>query len=78
MRIILKDSSTLCPIGGLPEALRTFPVKIRLTRKEESMVVTLVGGNSYQAWPARGSNLHHLLAGISKAQQEEVTLEVVE
>jgi hypothetical protein len=72
----LKDSCTICPVGGLPTALQVVGITLRVTTAKGSMSFKTTGATPYMAF-AKGVKLQTILEGACKAAPMAAEIEVV-
>ena len=72
-----KDTSTICPVGGIPAELSDIKsgskLIIRNSKLNRTMSVIVSGVTAYQMY-TKGYNLHDVLEGASKSNPVEVDL----
>lgn len=73
-KLQVKDSGTLCVVGGIPEGLQGAQ-KLRLTRGSESKEFNVKGQNPHMIWFNEGADYHSFAAGATKANPIEVEAE---
>lgn len=72
-----KDTSTICPVGGVPPELNDIKpgskIVIRNSKLNRTMNVIVSGVTAYQIY-TKGYNLHDVLEGGCKSNPVEVDL----
>ena len=74
-----KDSSTICPVGGVPQGLQKavgYQVRITNPATGKSLTAKCSGGTAYQLF-FKGTNLHSVSDGGSKSNPVELQLELL-
>ena len=74
-----KDSSTICPVGGVPAELQKavgYSLRVTNPATGKSLTAKCTGGTAFQLF-FKGTNLHSVADGGSKSNPVELEVELL-